>query len=61
MASFLRRFTTAASAGKKMYFGLAIVSAIPIYTVLNETSERLPSHSRANVFVSFYVSLVFGL
>ncbi|KAH9475565.1 cyclophilin peptidyl-prolyl cis-trans isomerase Cyp2 [Psilocybe cubensis] len=54
MASFLRRFTTSASAGKTMYFTLAIASALPVYAVLNENSAAAsPSgslNSRANVF-----------
>ncbi|PPQ78773.1 hypothetical protein CVT25_010646 [Psilocybe cyanescens] len=50
MASFLRRFTTSASAGKTMYFSLAIASAIPVYAVLNENSPPGPGLSRSNVF-----------
>jgi len=53
MASFLRRFTTSASAGKTMYFSLAVVSALPVYAVLNENSSSPPPNSRANVFVSY--------
>ncbi|KAF5313918.1 hypothetical protein D9619_013045 [Psilocybe cf. subviscida] len=50
MASFLRRFTTSASAGKSMYFGLAAASALPVYAVLNEKSPPASPNSRANVF-----------
>ena len=53
MASFLRRFVSTASAGKKMYLSLAVASAIPVYTVLNESSKFAPPNSRANVFVSY--------
>lgn len=54
MASFLRRFTTSASAGKTMYFSLAVASALPMYAVLNENSPPAPPNSRANVFVSHF-------
>ncbi|KAJ3509321.1 hypothetical protein NLJ89_g5283 [Agrocybe chaxingu] len=50
MASFLRRFTTAASAGKNMYFTLAVASTLPVYAVLNNDSPSGAVNSRANVF-----------
>ncbi|PPR07953.1 hypothetical protein CVT24_002529 [Panaeolus cyanescens] len=62
MASFLRRFTTSASAGKNMYFALAAASALPLYAVLNEkSSPSSPSvsvvpTSRANVFFDIAIN-----
>ncbi|KAF8803232.1 hypothetical protein BYT27DRAFT_7195821 [Phlegmacium glaucopus] len=51
MATFLRRFTTSASAGKNMYFILAAASALPVYTILNDnTSSSTSLPSRSNVF-----------
>jgi hypothetical protein len=55
MASFLRRFTTSASAGKNMYFILAAASAFPVYTIFNDSNTSSSSaslSSRSNVFVS---------
>ena len=54
MASFLRRFTTSASASasKKMYFILAAASAFPLYTIFNDSNTSPSSTSRSNVFVS---------
>ena len=50
MSTFLRRFATSASAGKNMYFILAVASAFPVYTILNDNTSF--SASRPNVFVS---------
>lgn len=53
MSTFLRRFATSASAGKNMYFILAVASALPVYTILNDnTSSSASVPSRSNVFVS---------
>ena len=53
MASFLRRFTTSASAGKNIYFILAAASAVPVYTIFNDNYTPSASlSSRSNVFVS---------
>ena len=49
----MRRFATSASAGKNMYLILAAASALPVYTILNDTASSSPSlPSRSNVFVS---------
>ena len=53
MSTFLRRFATSASAGKNMYFILAVASALPVYTILNDnTASSASVPSRSNVFVS---------
>ena len=53
MSTFLRRFATSASGGKNMYFILAVASALPVYTILNDnTSSSASVPSRSNVFVS---------
>ena len=61
MASFLRRFATSASTGKKMYFILAAASAFPVYTIFNDSNTSSSSaslSSRSNVFVSTKRNLV---
>ena len=53
MSTILRRFASSASAGKNMYFILAVASALPVYTILNDnTSPSASVPSRSNVFVS---------
>ena len=60
MSTFLRRFATSASAGKNMYFILAVASAFPVYTILNDnTSSSASVPSRSNVFVSAKKNLLF--
>ncbi|KAJ3565528.1 hypothetical protein NP233_g7576 [Leucocoprinus birnbaumii] len=54
MATFLRRFATAASAGKNMYIFLA-ASTIPAYAILHENS-RDNNQNRSNVYFDIAVN-----
>ncbi|KXN91896.1 Peptidyl-prolyl cis-trans isomerase [Leucoagaricus sp. SymC.cos] len=54
MATFLRRFATAASAGKNMYIFLA-ASTVPAYAILSENSPNEPKN-RSNVYFDIAVN-----